>query len=87
MICGQQPATVPNGWEAVGLPLCYVKFAPATVCENGHQHALLRVQIASIGASTTRRFFDDCDSVMPRIGTRRALIRCHKPPRMRADLS
>jgi hypothetical protein len=24
MICGQQPATVPNGWGAVGLPLSYV---------------------------------------------------------------
>jgi len=69
------------------LPPCFGKFAPATVCENGHQHAFPQVEIASIGASMTRRFFDDCDSVMPRIGARRALIRCHKPPRMRADLS
>jgi hypothetical protein len=40
-----------------------------------------------INWGTTGRLFDDCDSVMPPIGVRRALIRCDKPPRMCADLS
>jgi hypothetical protein len=34
-----------------------------------------------IGARTIGRLFDGCDNVMPRIGVRRALIRCDKPPR------
>ena len=34
-----------------------------------------------------RRLFDDCYSVMPRIGGRRAPIRCRKPLKTRMDLS
>src|SRR4029077_9050521 len=30
MICGQQPAMVPNGWGAVGLRLCYAPVQAAT---------------------------------------------------------
>jgi hypothetical protein len=37
--------------------------------------------------AATRRFFDDSDSVMPRIGGRRGPIRCRKPLKMRTDLS
>jgi hypothetical protein len=36
---------------------------------------------------TIGRLFDDCGSVMPRIGVQRALIRCDKPARMCTDLS
>ena len=34
MICGKQPATVPNGWGAVGLPLCYVPMQPGISKED-----------------------------------------------------
>jgi hypothetical protein len=34
MICGQQPAAVPNGWEAVGLPVCYVPMQPGISKED-----------------------------------------------------
>jgi len=58
-----------------------------TLMSPEHMSAFLRVQIAQIGASTTGRLFDDCDSVMPRIGVRGGPIHCHKTQRMRADLS
>jgi ABC-type uncharacterized transport system substrate-binding protein len=34
LICGQKPATVPNGWGAAGLPLCYAPVQPGISKED-----------------------------------------------------